>query len=187
MLRILNNKNIFPSGLLIGLTRRWVSAKTTVMSFGEGSQGALGLAASPMGLGVDAYEPTPIPGLPRDVCSIAAGHYHSLAVTSQGHVWAWGRNSESQLGRGQLSPRETWGKPQKVEGMDKVRIQAAFASGVVSAAVGDDGALWVWGKSKRGQLGLGKDITEAVLPARVEALLGQEIVKVVFISCLRFP
>ncbi|KAL0301346.1 UNVERIFIED_CONTAM: Ultraviolet-B receptor UVR8 [Sesamum radiatum] len=178
MLRFLNRKNRSPSGLLIGLARRWMSAKTTVMSFGDGSQGALGLAASRMSLDCDAYEPTPIPGLPPDVCSLTAGHYHSLAVTSQGQVWAWGRNSESQLGRGQLSPRETWSKPQKVEGLNQVRIQAAFASGVISAAIGDDGTLWVWGKSKRGQLGLGKDVTEAVLPARVESLLGQEIVKV---------
>lgn len=59
-------------------------------------------------------------------------------------------------------------------------VESAFASGVVSAAIGNDGALWVWGKSKRGQLGLGKDITEAVLPARVESLLGEEIIKVVF-------
>ncbi|KAL0320502.1 UNVERIFIED_CONTAM: Ultraviolet-B receptor UVR8 [Sesamum radiatum] len=128
------------------------------------------------GLGCDAYEPTH--PRPPDVCSLTAGHYHSLAVTSQGQVWAWGRNSESQLGRGQLSPRETWSKPQKVEGLNQVRIQAAFASGVISAAIGDDGTLWVWGKSKRGQLGLGKDVAEAVLPARVESLLGQEIVKV---------
>ncbi|KAK6154240.1 hypothetical protein DH2020_008488 [Rehmannia glutinosa] len=178
MLRFLSIKNRSPSGFLIGLVRRWMSTKTTVMSFGDGSQGALGLAASPVGLGVDAYEPTPILGLPPDVCSVSAGHYHSLAVTSQGHVWTWGRNSESQLGRGQISPRETWNKPQKVEGLDQVRALAAFASGVVSAAIGDDGTLWVWGNSKRGQLGLGKDITEAVLPSRVEKLLGHEIVKV---------
>lgn len=153
----------------------------SVMSFGDGSQGALGLPAFPLGLASDAYEPTPIPGLPPDVCSVAAGHYHSLAVTSEGHVWAWGRNTELQLGRGPLSPRETWNEPKKVQGLDKVVVQAAFASGVVSAAIGDDGALWVWGKSKRGQLGLGKDITEAALPTRVESLLGQEIVKVVFV------
>lgn len=105
MLRFLNASNRSRSGHLIGMSRRWFSAKTTVMSFGDGSQGALGLADSPAGLGFDAYEPTPIPGLPPDVCSVAAGHYHSLAVTSEGHVWGWGRNNESQLGRGQLSPR----------------------------------------------------------------------------------
>lgn len=148
------------------------------MSFGDGSQGALGLPASQMGLGFDAYEPTTVSDLPPDVSSIAAGHYHSLAVTSLGHLWAWGRNSEVQLGRGSLSSRESWNEPRRVEGLNEVRVQAAFASGVVSSAIGNDGSLWVWGKSKRGQLGLGKDITEAVLPTRVEALLDQEIVKV---------
>lgn len=63
--------------------------------------------------------------------------------------------------------------------MDQVRVQEAFASGVVSAAIGDDGSLWVWGKSKRGQLGIGEGITEALLPTRVETLVGEEIVKVV--------
>lgn len=75
------------------------------MSFGDGSHGALGLPTSLIGLSSDAYEPTPIPDLPPNISSIAAGHYHSLAVTSDGHVWAWGRNFESQLGRYPLSPR----------------------------------------------------------------------------------
>ncbi|KAL3848668.1 hypothetical protein ACJIZ3_010550 [Penstemon smallii] len=175
MLRFLNRPTRYQSGLIPGLTRRWMS---TVMSFGDGAQGALGLPTSPMGLGFDAYEPTPVPALPPDVSAVAAGHYHSLAVTSQGHVWTWGRNTEYQLGHGPNSPRESWNKPQKVEGLNQVRVQAAFASGVISAAIGNDGSLWVWGKSKRGQLGLGKDITEAVSPTRVEALIGQHIVKV---------
>lgn len=63
--------------------------------------------------------------------------------------------------------------------MDQVAVQNAFASGVISAAVGVDGSLWVWGKSKRGQLGLGKGMTEAIVPSRVEVLAGEEIAKVV--------
>ena len=31
---------------------------------------------------------------------VAAGQYHSLAVKSDGTVWAWGRNSAGQLGNG---------------------------------------------------------------------------------------
>ncbi|XP_059661314.1 ultraviolet-B receptor UVR8 [Cornus florida] len=163
-------------GALTGINRRWLS--TTVMSFGDGIHGALGLPTSLTGVGGDAYEPTPISGLPPEVCSVSAGHYHSLAVTSQGEVWAWGRNNEAQLGRGLLAPRESWNEPKRVEGLNQVKVRAAFASGVISTAIGDDGSLWVWGKSKRGQLGLGNGIIESIFPSKVEALSGEEIVKV---------
>ncbi|XP_022759830.1 ultraviolet-B receptor UVR8-like [Durio zibethinus] len=156
---------------------RWMS---TVMSFGDGNQGALGLPESETGPRGDAYEPTRVPGLPSDITSISAGHYHSLAIDSRGGLWAWGRSQEAQLGRDSLAPRDSWNDPKRVEGLDHVNVCAAFASGVISAAIGDDGSVWVWGKSKRGQLGLGKDITEAVVPRRVEALAGEKIVKVSF-------
>ncbi|KAA8526662.1 hypothetical protein F0562_008135 [Nyssa sinensis] len=162
--------------VLIGFSRRWIATK--VLSFGDGSHGALGLPTSLMGIGGDTFEPTPVDGLPPDVSSVSAGHYHSLAVTSRGEVWAWGRNNEAQLGRGLLEPRESWNAPKRVEGLNQVRVQAAFASGVISTAIGDDGSLWVWGKSKHGQLGLGKGVTEAVLPSKVKALAGEEIIKV---------
>ncbi|KAK4846975.1 hypothetical protein QYF36_023865 [Acer negundo] len=166
--------NVFSRSMSSGCGR-------TVMSFGDGAQGALGLPTSLTGIGGGAYEPTPVPGLPADVSNVSAGHYHSLAVTSGGALWAWGRNNEAQLGRGGvLEPRDTWNLPKRVEGLDQVNVCAAFASGVVSSAIGDDGSLWVWGKSKRGQLGLGKDVTEAMVPSRVEALAGEKIVKVSF-------
>ncbi|KVI10586.1 probable E3 ubiquitin-protein ligase HERC6 [Cynara cardunculus var. scolymus] len=155
---------------------RWMS--NTVMSFGDGTHGALGLPTSITGIDPHAYEPTPISALPPDVSSIAAGHHHSLAVTSQGHLWSWGRNVESQLGRGLHSPRETWFEPRRIDGL--IGVQSAFASGAVSAAIGVDGALWVWGKSNRGQLGLGEGITEAVLPSRIKVLAKEEIIKVSF-------
>ncbi|GAB2294202.1 hypothetical protein Dimus_028420 [Dionaea muscipula] len=151
---------------------------TAVMSFGDGSQGALGLPTSVIGIGGDAYEPLRIAGLPSDVRSVSAGHYHSLAVTSRGELWTWGRNDEGQLGRGSSTPRYSWSEPKRVEGLADVKVSTAFASGVISVAIGDDGSLWVWGKSKRGQLGLGEGITQAIVPSRVEALAGEVIAKV---------
>lgn len=173
MLRVLKK---VPMNRFFG--HRRMSHTATVMSFGDGSHGALGLPTSVTGINSDAYEPTPISALPSDVSSIATGHYHSLAVTSEGHLWSWGRNIESQLGRALDSPRETWLEPQRIIGISSVR--SASASGVVSAAIGIDGSLWVWGKSKRGQLGLGIGITEAVLPSRIKILDKEEIIKISF-------
>jgi alpha-tubulin suppressor-like RCC1 family protein len=66
--------------------------------------------------------------------------------------------------------------------LENVQVQAVSASGVVSAAIGSDGSLWVWGRSKRGQLGLGKDIVEAAVPSKVKALASYDIVKVLIFS-----
>ncbi|KAL8160331.1 hypothetical protein V2J09_001868 [Rumex salicifolius] len=156
------------------------SSSSAVMSFGDGSQGALGLPSSIVGIQGDVYEPTKLPGLPPDIVSVSAGQYHSLAVTSHGELWAWGRNEEGQLGRGLLTSRDLWNEPHRVAEIDKVRVRAAFASGVISSAIGDDGSLWIWGRSKRGQLGLGEGITEAIVPSKVNALSGQEVSKVSF-------
>lgn len=66
-----------------------------------------------------------------------------------------------------------------MEGLSNVKVQAAFASGVISVAIGDDGSIWTWGRSKRGQLGHGKGLMEALMPSRVKALAGEDITKVV--------
>ncbi|KHN41964.1 putative E3 ubiquitin-protein ligase HERC4 [Glycine soja] len=49
----------------------------------------------PIGVRIDAYEPTPVSALPSHILSVHAGHYHSL--------WAWGRNNQAQLARGPSS------------------------------------------------------------------------------------
>ncbi|CAN8259829.1 unnamed protein product [Cochlearia groenlandica] len=153
--------------------RRWFSSKV-VKSFGDESHGALGIQS--VGIGMDAYEPTLVRDLPCDVSLIATGHYHSLAVTSNGEIWAWGRNEEGQLGR--IGSRDSRSEPKRVKGLEGLIVRSAFASGVVSAAIGDDGSLWVWGKSKRGQLGLGNGVIQALVPSKVETLAQEHIVKV---------
>lgn len=36
----------------------------------------------------------------EDVTDVSAGLYHSLALKSDGSVWAWGENKNGQLGNG---------------------------------------------------------------------------------------
>jgi alpha-tubulin suppressor-like RCC1 family protein len=45
---------------------------------------------------------------------------------------------------------------------------AGCDAGVCSFAVDNTGALWAWGASKRGQLGLGRDVLASAVP-RVNA------------------
>ncbi|KAF3672326.1 hypothetical protein FXO37_07591 [Capsicum annuum] len=50
-----------------------------------------------------------------------------------------------------------WNEPKEVKELNKVRVQASFASDVIFAAIADNGSLWVWGTSKRGYLVLAKE------------------------------
>jgi len=54
-----------------------------VVSFGDGSHGALGNTNC---FGGDAYEPEEVAGLPEEITSVGAGHYLSMAVSRTGEL-----------------------------------------------------------------------------------------------------
>ena len=83
-----------------------------------------------------------------DVDHVSAGWWYTLAVKSDGSLWAWGRNGAGQLGDGTGTSRST---PTKI--MDGV-VQVS-ASEKHTLAVKSDGSLWVWGRNECGQLGNG--------------------------------
>jgi alpha-tubulin suppressor-like RCC1 family protein len=89
-------------------------------------------------------------GLLSNIVAIAAGHAHSLAVDKSGNVWAWGLNSDGQLGNGTVTPSYT---PVRVTGLSKV--VAVAAGNNHSVALTSDGTLWSWGNNDYGQLGTG--------------------------------
>ena len=53
-------------------------------------------------------------GLPSKIIDISAGDYHSLALTENGRVYSWGRNSYGQLGDGTTNDRNL---PHLIEGI----------------------------------------------------------------------
>jgi alpha-tubulin suppressor-like RCC1 family protein len=96
-----------------------------------------------------------------NVVQVAAGWYHSLALKSDGTVWAWGKNENGQLGDGSRTQRLL---PVQVSGLRNVQLIAAGVD--FSAAVVSDGTVWTWGKNDDGQLGIGNRESQA-LPLRV--------------------
>jgi alpha-tubulin suppressor-like RCC1 family protein len=127
-------------------------ADGTVWAFGRNANGALG-----DGTTTDRTTPVPVVGL-SGVVAIAAGNETSYALQADGAgaglVWAWGRNTYSQLGDGSIEIRTT---PVRVTGLGAAVAIAAMAES--AAAIGADGQIYTWGRSESGQLGTGATAT----------------------------
>ena len=93
---------------------------------------------------------------------VKAGGSHSLAVKSDGTLWAWGSNSEGQLGDGttiDISPPRQMGNEM---------TWLAIAAGLYhSFAFKADGTLWGWGRNLEGQQGNGTLISPVLVPTNL--------------------
>ena len=87
------------------------------------------------------------------LATVSAGLVHSLALSSDGTVWAWGDNSEGQLGNNQS---ELHNSSTPVHVSDLTDVIAVAAGGAHSLALKNDGTVWGWGNNEYGQGGFGK-------------------------------
>jgi len=103
-------------------------------------------------------------GFLKNVAGVSAGGYHTLAVCSDGSVWAWGSNLEGRLGDGTEKERHT---PVQVKEFTGV---TAVAAGIRhSAALRSDGTVCVWGDNLYGAIGDGTNI-DSTLPVLVPGI-----------------
>ena len=102
------------------------------------------------------------------ILSVAAGQKHSMALTSNGLVFAWGSNEMGQLGLGKkLSKKKMVATPTLVALPLCVQLQCG---NVHSAAVTDTGDVYVWGMNDVGQLGLGEVSAIKRIPIQIPSL-----------------
>jgi len=116
----------------------------TVWTWGWGSHGQLGNGGDLTATGSSAvYEssPTQVVGL-TGVAAIAAGTYFSVALKSDGSVWAWGDNYRGELGNGLWANSSV---PVQVTGVSEITAISACADASHIAALKADGTVWTWG------------------------------------------
>ena len=88
-----------------------------------------------------------------DVTAIAAGYAHSMALKSDGTVYAWGNNSSGQLGDGTTTRRYGAVRVETSAGVPLTDVVAIAAGSYHSLALKSNGTVWVWGNNSVGQLG----------------------------------
>ncbi|MBL0211555.1 MAG: RCC1 repeat- and reductase domain-containing protein [Holophagaceae bacterium] len=98
------------------------------------------------------------------IIGISAGEDHSLALSEDGSVWAFGLNQDGQLGIGTKIDQSV---PTEVKGLSQ--IIEVCGGRKHSIALKRDGSVWAWGSNECGQLGQPK-LTVSLAPLEVAGL-----------------
>jgi alpha-tubulin suppressor-like RCC1 family protein len=93
------------------------------------------------------------------VDQVTGGDFTSLARTTDGHVFAWGYNTEGQVGNGANTPADTGVlTPVLLTGIDSVA--SVDAGGIHSIALRSNGEVWAWGNNQFGACGTNSRIDQ---------------------------
>ncbi len=131
----------------------------TVWCYGNNSNGELGNETT-------KYSDEPVQAIFPEgtiIIQISAGENFSLALDSEGHVWAWGANDYYQLGstiKGYIN------KPTKVQGLE--RITKISAGSYSALAIDENKEVYGWGLNSNGELGIGSYTNKVSIPTKAK-------------------
>ena len=98
---------------------------------------------------ISKLTPVSVLGATKTFCKIDTRHRHSLALDKNGRAWAWGYNTNGQLGNNSIADQLT---PVSVAGA--VKTFCEISAGVnYSIAIDKNGGGWAWGYTYSGALG----------------------------------
>uniref|UniRef100_A0A8C2ANT1 Regulator of chromosome condensation (RCC1) and BTB (POZ) domain containing protein 2 n=1 Tax=Cyprinus carpio TaxID=7962 RepID=A0A8C2ANT1_CYPCA len=149
-----------------------VSVDGEVYSWGHNGYSQLGNGTTNHGL-TPALVSTNL--ISKKVKEVACGSHHTIALTTEGEVYAWGYNNSGQVGSGSTANQPT---PRRVSSCLQNKVVVNIACGqLCSMAVLDNGETYGWGYNCNGQLGLGNNGNQQT-PCRIAALQGINIIQV---------
>jgi alpha-tubulin suppressor-like RCC1 family protein len=94
--------------------------------------------------------------------SISSGSEHTVGIKSDGTLWAWGNNSNGQLGDGTYTNRNG---PLQIGTANNWKSIATGSYHTI--AIKTDSTLWTWGYNAFGQLGDGINSNNRNIPAQI--------------------
>jgi alpha-tubulin suppressor-like RCC1 family protein len=134
-----------------------VTSTGTVMGWGNNDHSQLG------NLSPGLYRlPVQIPGLSGEqIRAVSAGGRHSLALTADGGILAWGGDDRGQLGTGSGTgtPGTAPGAVRRSDGTPLTGVVSFAAGETFGVAVTADGSAWSWGDRSYGYLADGNDMS----------------------------
>ncbi|KAL2531582.1 Regulator of chromosome condensation (RCC1) family protein [Abeliophyllum distichum] len=124
-----------------------------LMAWGNNEYGQLGTGDTQ-----PRSQPIPVQGLSGlTLVDIAAGGWHSTALTDDGEVYGWGRGEHGRLGFG--DDKSSKMVPQRVQLLAGDDIVQVSCGGTHSVALTREGRMYSFGRGDHGRLGYGRKVT----------------------------
>ena len=130
-----------------------VRADGTLWAWGENSYGQLGDGTGGGGGGWEVRDrgrrlsPVRV-GTATNWASVSVGYWHTVAIRTDGTLWAWGQNDHGQLGNGGGGLGDMSLNPVQIG--TAANWASVSAGPIHTVAIGTDGSLWVWGVQEHG-------------------------------------
>ena len=126
-----------------------IKSDGTLWAWGDNYAGQLGYGSN-----VNRTVPTQEYTQSTNWSSVSAGDNHTVAIKSDGTLWAWGNNMYGKLGNGEINSFvDTYIPTQEIT--QSTNWSSVSAGGAHTVAIKSDGTLWAWGDNYAGQLGDG--------------------------------
>jgi alpha-tubulin suppressor-like RCC1 family protein len=122
------------------------------LDWGTNGEGQLGIGSTRKRSDVPVTVPLPARVQQVSQGGSAPGNGQTLALLTNGRLYAWGADGQGQLGDGKTTMESS---PELITPPAGVTYQALAASGSTSYGVSTTGAVYAWGGGKEGQIGDG--------------------------------